>query len=213
MEEKHQLYLNGAMLEECFEATSCPLGMFEETIIYECQLKKYQLKDSIEMVKTWAGILLSIDGNKTPEINRSLLDERWVRIVLTEVVEKKEVNYLCPTMIAKIMLSEFSKLLFLPNLTSVIVVSKNHYKTFNYSKICPRWVPRLLTKEMKENILMLVKSLWNVMKLRVKVFLIELVTGDESWIHNHISDSKRCRMASQGFTNTKETKDNSFCWK
>ncbi|UYV64537.1 hypothetical protein LAZ67_3001138 [Cordylochernes scorpioides] len=51
-------------------------------------------------------------------------------------------------------------------------------------------VPRLLTKEMKEKRLNACKELLEHYEIEGEGFLDRIVTGDESWIHHHIPDSK-----------------------
>ncbi|UYV67753.1 hypothetical protein LAZ67_5001907 [Cordylochernes scorpioides] len=58
---------------------------------------------------------------------------------------------------------------------------KSIAKHLKYRKICTRWVPRLLTKEMKEK----------RYEIEGEGFLDRQVTGNESWIHHHLPDSKR----------------------
>ncbi|UYV73312.1 hypothetical protein LAZ67_10002671 [Cordylochernes scorpioides] len=51
--------------------------------------------------------------------------------------------------------------------------------------------PRLLTKEMKKKCLNTCKELFEHYEIGGESFLDRIVTGDESWIHHHIPDSKR----------------------
>ncbi|UYV60224.1 hypothetical protein LAZ67_1000475 [Cordylochernes scorpioides] len=68
-------------------------------------------------------------------------------------------------------------------------VQKFISKHLKYRKICTRWMPRLLTKEMKEKRLNACKELLERYEIEDKGFLDRIVTGDESWIHHHIPDS------------------------
>ncbi|UYV72620.1 hypothetical protein LAZ67_10000082 [Cordylochernes scorpioides] len=70
----------------------------------------------------------------------------------------------------------------------------------SYEKNCTRWFPRLLTKEIKGKRLNACKELLERYEIEGEGFIDRIMTGDESWIHHHIPDSKRssARMASQG---------------
>ncbi|UYV63670.1 hypothetical protein LAZ67_2005276 [Cordylochernes scorpioides] len=72
-----------------------------------------------------------------------------------------------------------------------MVVSKIITKHSKYRKIGTRWMPRLLTKEMKEKRLNACKELLKRYEIQSEGFIDRIVTVDESWIHHHIPDSKR----------------------
>ncbi|UYV69605.1 hypothetical protein LAZ67_6004076 [Cordylochernes scorpioides] len=63
-------------------------------------------------------------------------------------------------------------------------------KHLKYRKICTRWMPRLLTKEMEEKRLNACKELLERYGIEGVGFLDRMVTGDITWIHHHIPDSK-----------------------
>ncbi|UYV82317.1 hypothetical protein LAZ67_21001688 [Cordylochernes scorpioides] len=64
-------------------------------------------------------------------------------------------------------------------------------KHLKYRKFCTRWVPRLLTKEMREKRLNACKEILDLYEIEGEGFLDRVVTGDESWLHHRIPYSKR----------------------
>jgi len=63
-----------------------------------------------------------------------------------------------------------------------------------YTKVCSRWVPRMLTLEKKQK---RVESCEELLKRYCEEgdqFLLNIVTGDESWIHHFDPEEKRLSM-------------------
>ena len=53
----------------------------------------------------------------------------------------------------------------------------------NYSKICARWVPHMLTEAKKECRLMFCSNLVNMVDNNKDLFMQRVVTGDETWLY------------------------------
>ena len=66
--------------------------------------------------------------------------------------------------------------------------------SLGYSKVCARWVPRMLTQENKENRLSVSRDLLNQYEDERDSFLDRIVTGDETWCHHYEPESKRQSM-------------------
>lgn len=64
----------------------------------------------------------------------------------------------------------------------------------NYRKICARWVPRLLTEQMKKKRVDACVEFLARYRRDGDQFLHNIVTGDESWIHHYDPESKRASM-------------------
>jgi len=62
-----------------------------------------------------------------------------------------------------------------------------------YTKVCSRWVPRLLTPEKKQKRVEICEELLKRYREEEDQFLLNIVTGDESWIHH--SDPEKIRLA------------------
>ena len=62
------------------------------------------------------------------------------------------------------------------------------------SKVCARWVPRLLTDEMKQNRLATSIENLRMIKEDYELFLSRIITGDETWLHHYDPESKQESM-------------------
>jgi hypothetical protein len=60
-----------------------------------------------------------------------------------------------------------------------------------FHKVCGRWVPKQLTEEHKRNCLTICQSLLNCYCQEGNTFLRRIITGDETWIHHYVPESKR----------------------
>ena len=58
------------------------------------------------------------------------------------------------------------------------------------NKVCARWVPRMLTWEMKQNRLKCSKENLRLMNMDWEMFKQRIITGDETWIHHYHPESK-----------------------
>ena len=58
------------------------------------------------------------------------------------------------------------------------------------NKVCARWVPRMLTPEMKKNRLECSQENLQLMNLDWEMFKRRIITGDETWIHYYDPESK-----------------------
>jgi histone-lysine N-methyltransferase SETMAR len=59
-----------------------------------------------------------------------------------------------------------------------------------YRKICARWVPRMLTAEMKASRVIVCQQLLSQYEKQGEEFLHSVVTADEMWVHHYESESK-----------------------
>lgn len=66
--------------------------------------------------------------------------------------------------------------------------------SLGYSKVCARWVPRMLTQENKDNRLSVSQELLSQYEVEGDSFLDRIVTGDETWCHHYEPESKRQSM-------------------
>ena len=64
------------------------------------------------------------------------------------------------------------------------------HKHLVMSKVCARWVPKMLTPEMKQNRIRCAEENLQQMNQDWERFKQRFVTGDETWIHHHDPDSK-----------------------
>jgi transposase len=60
-----------------------------------------------------------------------------------------------------------------------------------YTKVCSRWVPRMLTPEKKQKCVEICEELLKRYREEGDQFLLNIVTGDESWIHHFDPEEKR----------------------
>jgi len=65
---------------------------------------------------------------------------------------------------------------------------------FEYRKVCARWVPRMLTQELKEHRMQVCQYLLNQYEAEGDSFLDHIITGDETWCHHYEPESKRQSM-------------------
>jgi histone-lysine N-methyltransferase SETMAR len=63
-----------------------------------------------------------------------------------------------------------------------------------YTKVCSRWVPRTLTQEKKQKRVEICEELLKRYREEEDQFLLNIVTGDESWIHHFDLEEKRLSM-------------------
>ena len=65
------------------------------------------------------------------------------------------------------------------------------YERLGYRKVCSRWVPRQLTEDHKKN--RMGASLTNLLRFNDngEDFLEQIITGDETWIHQYCPEKKR----------------------
>jgi [histone H3]-lysine36 N-dimethyltransferase SETMAR len=64
-------------------------------------------------------------------------------------------------------------------------------KELSLSRLVSRWVPRLLTEEMKQNRVAICRALLVKYHADPHNFLTQLVTGDETWVHHYEPEAKR----------------------
>jgi len=62
------------------------------------------------------------------------------------------------------------------------------------SKVCARWVPRMLTAEMKQHRMQIAEENLEAMNRSWDVFKQRFLTGDETWIHHYDPESKQESM-------------------
>ena len=62
-----------------------------------------------------------------------------------------------------------------------------------YTKVCSRWVPRMLTLEKKQKRVEICELLNHCCE-EGDQFLLNIVTGNESWIHHFDPEEKRLSM-------------------
>ena len=65
--------------------------------------------------------------------------------------------------------------------------------TLGYLKVCASWVPRQLTEAYKQSRLEACSKLLEYCHSE-KTFLLQIVTGDETWVHQFEPESKRASM-------------------
>ena len=63
-----------------------------------------------------------------------------------------------------------------------------------YTKVCSRWVPSMLTPEKKQKRVEISEELLKRYREEGDQFLLNIVTGDESWIHHFHPEGKRLSM-------------------
>jgi histone-lysine N-methyltransferase SETMAR len=63
-----------------------------------------------------------------------------------------------------------------------------------YTKVCSRWVPQMLTLEKKQKCVEICEELLKRYRKEGDQFLLNIVTGDESWIHHFDPEEKRVSM-------------------
>lgn len=68
------------------------------------------------------------------------------------------------------------------------------HDVLGYRKVCARWVPRMLTPDMKQNRKQISQELLTRYAQEGDAFLNRIVTGDESWVHHFDPENKRQSM-------------------
>ena len=63
-----------------------------------------------------------------------------------------------------------------------------------YTKVCSQWVPHMLTPEKKQKRVEICEELLKCCPEEGNQFLLNIVTGDESWIHHFDAKEKRLSM-------------------
>jgi len=63
-----------------------------------------------------------------------------------------------------------------------------------YTKVCSRWVPCMLTPEKKQKRVEICEELLKRCREEGDQFLLNIVTGDESWIHHFDPKEKQMSM-------------------
>ena len=63
-----------------------------------------------------------------------------------------------------------------------------------YKKVCARWVPRMLTNDMKAERVRVCGELLARYEEEGECFLRRIVTGDESWVHHYDPENKKQSM-------------------
>ena len=64
----------------------------------------------------------------------------------------------------------------------------------DYTKVFSRWVPRMWTPEKKQKCVEICEELLKRYRVEGVHFLLNIVTGDESWIRRFDSEEKRLSM-------------------
>jgi len=63
-----------------------------------------------------------------------------------------------------------------------------------YTKVCSRWVPRMLTPEKKQKRVEISEERLKRYREEGDQFVLNIITGDESWIHHFDPEEKRLSM-------------------
>jgi hypothetical protein len=79
-------------------------------------------------------------------------------------------------------------------------------ETLGYQKVCSRWVPRFLTEEHKTVRRDVSSQLLRRYAVEGDNFLLNIVTGDESWFHHFDPETKRHNMEWHHLTSPKKKK-------
>ena len=69
-------------------------------------------------------------------------------------------------------------------------VSRILHEHLSMSKVCCRWVPRLLTREMKGKRIAMSRELLDLYDADPDEFKFRIVTGDETWVYYHDPETK-----------------------
>lgn len=67
-------------------------------------------------------------------------------------------------------------------------------KELGYSKVCARWVPRMLTDELRQSRREVCTQMLQRYRAEGENFMKSIVTGDESWAHHYEPETKRQSM-------------------
>ena len=63
-----------------------------------------------------------------------------------------------------------------------------------FRKVCARWVPRMLSDEMKAERFCISRELLERFENEGEDFLKKIITGDETWVHHYDPENKRQSM-------------------
>jgi len=63
-----------------------------------------------------------------------------------------------------------------------------------FRKVCARWVPRMLSDEMKAERVRISRELLERFEKESEDFLKKTITGDETWVHHYDPENKRQSM-------------------
>jgi len=63
-----------------------------------------------------------------------------------------------------------------------------------YTKVCSRWVPRMLTQEKEQTTAEICEEHLKRYREKVDQLLLNIVTGNESWTHHFDPEEKRLSM-------------------
>jgi len=63
-----------------------------------------------------------------------------------------------------------------------------------YREVCARWVPRMLSDEMKAERVCISQELLTHFEKEGEDFLKKIITGDETWVHHYDPENKRQSM-------------------
>jgi len=74
------------------------------------------------------------------------------------------------------------------NRVSVIV------KNLGFKKVCARWVPRMLTDDLKKRRVDASKELLARYRSQGRASFLSIVMGDETWVHHYDPETKRQSM-------------------
>ena len=66
-----------------------------------------------------------------------------------------------------------------------------------FRKVCARWVPRMLSDEMKAERVRISRELLEGFENEGEDFLKKIITGDETWVHHYDPENKRQREAAR----------------
>ena len=61
-------------------------------------------------------------------------------------------------------------------------------------KVCARWVPHMLSDEMKAEGVRISQELLECFEKEDEDFLKKIITGDETWVHHYDPENKRQSM-------------------
>ena len=71
--------------------------------------------------------------------------------------------------------------------------ARNLVEALGYSKVCAKWVPRMLTETLKEQRLAVSQEILELHSAD-NTFLKRIITSDETWIHLYEPESKRSSL-------------------
>ena len=77
---------------------------------------------------------------------------------------------------------------------SLVSVETILHEHFCMTKLAARWVPRLLTDSMKKARADCCKELFHLYNANPNEFLSPVITGDETWLHHWVPETKQASM-------------------